>query len=69
MSSEVKDRFVTIRLSSELYEALKALCRLEGKSLQEVSREALAKAVVSSLRIPEATATGAGVPERSESDG
>lgn len=51
--NNVRDRFVTIRLSSELYEALKALCRMEGKSLQEVSREALAKAVVSSLRIPE----------------
>lgn len=51
MSGNVRDRFVTIRLSSELYEALKALARMESRSLQEIAREALAKAVVSSLKV------------------
>lgn len=51
MSGNVRDRFVTIRLSSELYEALKALARMESRSLQEIAREALAKAVVSSSKV------------------
>ena len=51
MTENVRDRFVTIRLSSELYEALKALARMESRSLQEIAREALAKAVVSSLKV------------------
>lgn len=52
MTENVRDRFVTIRLSSELYEALKALARMESRSLQEIAREALAEAVMK-MRIPE----------------